>query len=214
MEDNLKGYFYGRIKPLSFNDPNAAVAIGASIICYKLSNKLPFTFVTEINYDEQGFIDIIEDRPTSIGILNGESHFTKFIYGDKPLPQEKTFSFTTHCDNQTTANIQLLIGRDDYVDLSSETHILIGTLTIKDIPKSLKGDIVINVTIKVNEEGILTASAESEQIKNGSNHQCTIDTKDLINQEDIKKIFFTAQEELNSFTNTYMFYSDGYFLDI
>ena len=224
VEKTIKEYFGNRIKLLSGVSPEEAIAFGASIICNKISkglnvldeiktkNKVKTNHDSlEIKYKEyndesdevdgsddsdDGYLDIVDLEPIAIGILQGKSKFKKYIYGNRSLPQEKTFTFKTYKDYQRTANIQLLIGRDEYVDLSKQTHFIIGNYTIEDLPRKPKGEVHINITLRISESGLLQVTSTFKDNKYKMKSETfRIDTNTLFHKSDIQTLI-SSQEEL------------------
>ena len=205
VNSTVSEYFDNRIKPLAAVNPDEAIALGAAILCDKMENGLAFNDLTgklrppthkegggEI--EDDGYIEIVDVQSTSIGILNGKTGFRKYIERNKPLPQKQTFTFRTTRDNQKRADIVVLIGEDDEVDWDERTHVKIGKYTFSGLPPRPKGQVLINVTLSVDEKGILNVDATCTEAGSSNHIACTIDTTKIFDDKEKHDMILRQQE--------------------
>ena len=200
-------YFEDRIRPLNAVSPETAIAVGAAILCDKKVkgqesvSQPPHppsgAAQEEGNDPNDGDIEIVDVQSCSIGIRshtgNGD-RFQKYIYRNRPLPQENSFTFRTTRDNQTVANIDVLIGEEDVVDWDRQTHNRIAQFTITGLPPKPRGQVLIEVTMRVDETGIIHVSAKYKEDGSDVSNECQIDSNKVFNNDKIEEAISNQQQ--------------------
>ena len=129
-------------------------------------------------------------QPYSIGVLNDNNIFKKFIFRNKRLPQENTFIFSTNQDNQETATFQILIGENENnpVNIEKGTHLLLNEFTLKPLPHRKSGEIMIKLHMSIDIEGLLQVTAIcTDNCSELINQSMKINTKSILSDENIKE---------------------------
>lgn len=80
-----------------------------------------------------------------------------------PIPCEKTRTYATNEDNQNRVEIEVLQGEDK--DPRSPEVLLIGKAGLKDLPAHKAGELVIEVTLRYNADGVIEVVAK--ELKSG-----------------------------------------------
>ena len=171
VKEAITDYFDDKIEPLKAVDPNESVALGAVIVCDRISNNI-----------------IIETQPISIGIKYGNKLFKKYIMRNQRLPQTGTFQFTTTKKNQRFADIEIYQGEEDRINMAENTHILLGKYRISDLPPREQGDIIITIKLSVDEGGILSLEAYCNETGVAQISK-SIKTKEILDDEEKRAVF-------------------------
>jgi molecular chaperone DnaK (HSP70) len=140
IQSLLREYFNG--KPLNKEiKPDEAVAYGATIQAALLNGeKFGDSFVTH------------DVSPFSLGIEIQDKSMAVIIPNNSKLPIEKTQRFLTAEDNQTFVRIQIFEGENIR---TAKLNRLLGQFVIDGLPKKPKGQEYVDVTIRIDKEGIL-----------------------------------------------------------
>ena len=78
------------------------------------------------------------------------------IKHNHPVPVEEKITCKTNRDNQTFMNFTILQGESNFA--AKNFHV--GDLTLKNIPKMPKGELEVSFTLKMDQKGDLSATAE------------------------------------------------------
>ncbi len=166
--------------PCTSVSPDYVVATGASIEGYILSHQDdPFC-------DDLVLLDV---TPLSLGIETINGVMTKIIGRNTPIPVRKTKQFTTEEDDQGEVTIKIYEGerrltKDNY-------HV--GTFKLTNIEKAKKGVPVINVSINVDVNGIISVTAIDK--KSQSKDSVIVSgNKRRLTQEKIQELIIEAQK--------------------
>lgn len=123
-------------------DPYKVVAIGASIQGHLLAG------------GRRDFV-LLDVIPLSLGIETLGGTFSKIITQNTTIPTEASEMFTTHVDNQTAIEINLYQGERELV----KDCRMLGQFKLRGIPAMQAGLPLVEVTLHVDANGILTVSA-------------------------------------------------------
>ncbi len=144
----MKEYFNG--KPLNKQiKPDEAVAYGATLQAALLNGE---------KFDDLIFVAPHDVSPFSLGIELRDKSMAVIIPKNSKLPIEKTQRFLTSEDNQTFFLIQFFEGENIR---TAKLNRLLGQFIIDGLPKKPKGQEHIDVTIRIDEEGILHVKGEA-----------------------------------------------------
>ena len=172
-------YFDGKKLNEDIN-PDEAVAYGAAALSASLSG---------IESEKIQDLMLLDVTPLSLGIETFLGIMSTIIKRNTPIPAKITKNFTTLYDYQTEARIKIFEGERLF---TIDNHFL-GEFTLCNIPPALKGVPKIDVTIEIDENGILNVSA----IDRGSgncNKTTIVNEKDRLSKEEIDRIIKEAEK--------------------
>ena len=133
--------FFGRPPHVAI-DPYKVVAIGAAIQGHLLAG------------GRRDFL-LLDVVPLALGIETLGGTFSKVITANTSLPAEESEVFTTHVDQQTSIEINIYQGERELVqDCRS-----LGQFKLRGIPPMKAGFPLVEVSFKVDSNGLLTVSA-------------------------------------------------------
>ena len=133
--------FFDRLPNIAI-DPYKVVAIGAGIQGHLLAGgKRDFLL-----------LDVI---PLALGIETLGGTFSKIITANTTIPVEESETFTTNVDDQSTIEINIFQGERELI----KDCRALGKFKLKGIPRMKAGYPLVNVSFKVDANGILTVSA-------------------------------------------------------
>jgi molecular chaperone DnaK len=127
-------------------NPDEVVAWGAAIQAENLANageSLP------------GRAVLLDVTPRALGIAVAGGFAERIIDRNVPLPVEQTRIFTTSADNQVVVRIQVCQGESRRFD----ENVPLGELELTDLQPARRGEVSIEVTFKVDTNGILCVRA-------------------------------------------------------
>ncbi|WP_048812500.1 Hsp70 family protein [Methanobrevibacter ruminantium] len=132
---------------------------------------------------------IYKGGPITVGTINSltlsvvinEKESDPLIPKNTPLPAEVTKEYHTMRDNQTSANIQIVEGESI---LAKENHTL-HSFTLRGLPPRPKGEVAIQVKLKVDKNGIMGLSAK--ELSTNKKLSATFDSSNRMSSEEIKK---------------------------
>ncbi|KAB2607815.1 heat shock cognate 70 kDa protein-like [Pyrus ussuriensis x Pyrus communis] len=147
VQEILQEIFKGKELCKSMN-PDEAVAYGAAVQAAVLSGNIAGKL------RDFTLSDVI---PMSLGIeVDEEEHMSVVITRNNKIPIKKNKSFTTLYDNQTVICFRVFEGESEF----TKDNNYLGGFTIHDIPPARKGAVKADVCFSIDENGVLTVSAE------------------------------------------------------
>ncbi len=135
------GKFFGRSPHVAI-DPYKVVVLGAAIQGHLLTG------------GRRDFL-LLDVIPLALGIETLGGTFSKLIIGNTSLPAEEKEIFTTHVDHQTGIDINIYQGERELV----KDCRCLGQFKLKGIPSMKSGLPLVEVTFRVDSNGLLTVSA-------------------------------------------------------
>ncbi len=174
MVQRLVKEFFGREPNRSVN-PDEVVAVGAAIQAGIKSGAVK----------DMLLIDVL---PLSLGIKVERGIFVKMIDKNSAIPTEKTEKFSTASDNQPAVTIEVFQGERPM----AEDNRKLGQFDLEDIPPAQRGVPKIEVTFKVDHNGILAVKAKD--IGTGKEKELTIKGTTGLSEEEIKRKVKEAEE--------------------
>ncbi|MBD3388179.1 MAG: molecular chaperone DnaK [Candidatus Altiarchaeales archaeon] len=156
-------------------NPDEVVAVGAAIQAGVLGGEVKDVLLLDVT-------------PLSLGIETLGGVFTRLIERNTTIPTEKKQVFSTAADNQPSVEINVLQGdREMAADNKS-----LGKFTLSGIPPAPRGIPQIEVTFKIDANGILNVSAKD--LATGKQQAITIQAKSGLTEDDIKRMQKEADE--------------------
>jgi molecular chaperone DnaK len=137
--------YFGR-PPRTDINPDEVVAWGAAIQAEILAN-------AGSNVSSQAVL--LDVTPRALGIAVAGGYAEKVVDKNVPVPVEQTRLFATSADNQTVVRIQVCQGESRRFD----ENIALGELELAGIPAARRGEVKIEVTFRVDTNGILRVRA-------------------------------------------------------
>lgn len=135
--------FFG--KPPSKNvHPDEAVAIGAAIMAYSLTEAADYK------------ITLIDVLPMSIGVALAKNRYHRIFPKNSTIPNASSIVFTTSKDNQDKLKLKIYQGENE---IASDNELL-GEFVFSGLRPAPKGEVHLEVILKLSPEGIMTVEAQ------------------------------------------------------
>lgn len=155
-------------------NPDEVVALGAAIQGGVMAGDV----------DDVVLLDV---TPLSLGIETLGGVFTKLIDKNTTIPTEKSKIFSTAADNQTSVDIHVLQGERKMASANKT----LGRFQLTDIPPAPRGVPQIEVTFKIDTNGIVHVSAKDKGTGNEQN--ITIKSSTGLSDEEIEQMVKDAK---------------------
>ncbi|SFX66276.1 molecular chaperone DnaK [Thermoactinomyces sp. DSM 45891] len=155
-------------------NPDEVVAMGAAIQGGVLSE------------DVTGVV-LLDVTPLSLGIETLGGVFTKLIDRNTTIPTEKSQVFSTAADNQTSVDIHVLQGERQ---MAGDNKTL-GRFQLTGIPPAPRGLPQIEVTFKIDANGIVNVGASDKAT--GKSQNITIQSSSGLSDEEIERMVQDAE---------------------
>ena len=160
--------FFGRSPHVSI-DPYKVVAIGAGIQGHLLAG------------GRRDFL-LLDVIPLALGIETLGGTFSKIITGNTTIPVEERETFTTNVDDQTSIDVNIYQGERELI----KDCRALGQFKLRGIPPMKGGFPLVEVTFRVDANGILTVSAIEK--RSGKKAQIEVIPFHGLTQFEIEKI--------------------------
>lgn len=168
--------FFGKVPRKDVN-PDEAVAVGAAIQGSVLSG-------------DRSDLLLLDVTPLSLGIETLGGIMTKLIKKNTTIPTEASQVFSTAEDNQSAVTVHVLQGERDRASANKS----LGQFNLSNIPPAPRGVPQIEVSFKIDANGILNVSAKDKGT--GKENNITIQASSGLSEEEIEKMVKDA--ELNA----------------
>lgn len=132
-------------------------------------------------------IVLLDVTPLSLGIETLGGVFTKLIDRNTTIPTEKSKIFSTAADNQTSVDIHVLQGERKM----AKDNKTLGRFQLTDIPPAPRGVPQIEVTFKIDTNGIVHVSAKD--LGTGNEQNITIKNSSGLSDEEIERMVNEAK---------------------
>lgn len=166
--------FIGK-EPSKGVNPDEVVAMGAAIQGGVLAGDVKDVVLLDVT-------------PLSLGIETLGGVFTKLIERNTAIPTEKSQIFSTAADNQSSVDIHVLQGERE---MAADNKTL-GRFQLTDIPPAPRGIPQIEVTFKIDANGIVNVSAKDKAT--GKSQAITIKSSSGLSEEEIERMIQEAEQ--------------------
>jgi len=150
-------------------NPDEVVSLGAAVQAGVLKGE-----VTDIT--------LLDVTPLSLGVETQGNVMTVLIPRNTTIPTEKKETFTTAADNQTAVEVHILQGERP---MASDNKTL-ARFVLEGIPPAPRGVPKIEVTYKIDANGILNVSARDTAT--GKEQKVTITASTSLSDEEVEKL--------------------------
>lgn len=168
--------YFGK-KPNEGVNPDEVVAVGAAIQGAVLSGDENIKDVT-----------LLDVTPLTLGLETLGGVRTPLIPRNTTIPTEKSQVFSTAADNQTAVEIHVLQGERE---MASDNKTL-GKFILDGIPPAPRGVPQVEVTFKIDANGILNVSAKDKAT--GKEQSITITASTHMDEQEIEKMVEEASK--------------------
>ena len=155
-------------------NPDEVVAVGAAIQAAVLSG------------DVKGVV-LLDVTPLSLGVETQGGLMTVLIPRNTTIPAQKTETFSTAADNQTSVDIHVLQGERP---LARDNRTL-GRFQLTGIPPAPRGTPEIEVSFDIDANGILNVSARD--VRSGRQQQITITSSSGLGKDEVDRMVKEAE---------------------
>jgi len=156
-------------------NPDEVVAVGAAIQGGVLQGDVKDILLLDVT-------------PLSLGVETLGGVMTKLIERNTTIPTEKKETFSTAQDNQPSVEIHVLQGEREF----ARDNRTLGRFTLDEIPPSPRGMPQIEVTFKLDANGILNVSATDKAT--GKSQHITIQGSSGLDEAEIERMRKEAEE--------------------
>lgn len=130
---------------------------------------------------------LLDVTPLSLGVETKGDKFTKLIEKNSTIPIKRSMVFTTINDNQRTVTVHVLQGEREVASQNKS----LGYFNLVGVPLAPKGIPQIEVTFKIDADGIVRVSAKDKQT--GLSQSMKVQPASGLSPEEIKRIVSEAQ---------------------
>jgi molecular chaperone DnaK len=163
--------YFGR-PPRTDLNPDEVVAWGAAIQAENLANageSLPSRAV------------LLDVTPRALGIAVTGGFAERIIDRNVPVPVEQTRIFSTSADNQSSVRIQVCQGESRRFD----ENVPLGELELTDLMPARRGEASIEVTFKVDTNGILRVRARDGAT--GAAREAAVNVRGAMSESEVQQ---------------------------
>lgn len=173
IQDSVE-QFFGKKGHIEM-DPDEAVALGAAIQADILSGRRKDMLLLDVN-------------PLSLGIETMGGIMDVVIPRNSKIPANQARNYTTHKDGQTQLKISVYQGERDLVEFNRK----LGEFTLKNIPPMPAGLPKIEVSFRVDSDGILQVKAR--ELRSGAEQEIEIRSQFTLSPEEVNSMLKSALE--------------------
>jgi len=171
----VREYFrnFFEVKPEGGIDPMGIVATGACIQASVLKGEIKDMLLLDVT-------------PLSLGVETSGGVFTRLIKRNTTIPVEESMVFATEEDGQTSMMIHVLQGEREM----AKDDISLGLFKLDGIPPAPRYEQEVEVTFKIDADGILTVSAEI--LETGKKEAIKVAKPTELSKEEITRMIIDA----------------------
>ncbi|CAL8075244.1 unnamed protein product [Calicophoron daubneyi] len=185
MIQKLLGEYFEGKKPNKLTNPIACTSHGAAIFAASLSGSIP---------DESVKVTVESVVPISFGWENNKGEMKVLIPRNSTFPVKKTVQTTTIKDNQTHIDYLIYEGEQPV----ARANRLLKRFKIQNIKPELSGIPTIALTLEVDKDGVLSASAVDRSQEDEIKNAVKMNGESLELQEEVKMAENTHSPRLKS----------------
>ena len=141
IREYFKSFF--QVEPETGIDPMGIVAVGACVLANALNGEIRDMLLLDVT-------------PLSLGVESSGGVFTRLIKRNTTIPAESSMTFATYEDYQTAMMVHVLQGEREMAN----DNISLGLFKLDGIPPAPRYEQKVEVTFKIDPDGILIVSAE------------------------------------------------------
>ena len=141
IREYFKSFF--QVEPETGIDPMGIVAVGACVLARALTGEVKDMLLLDVT-------------PLSLGVESSGGVFTRLIKRNTTIPAESSMTFATYEDYQTAMMVHVLQGEREMAN----DNISLGLFKLDGIPPAPRYEQKVEVTFKIDSDGILIVSAE------------------------------------------------------
>lgn len=169
MVQRLVKELFGGKEPNRTVNPDEVVALGAAV-------------QASVATGQMKDILVLDATPLSLGVETMGNVMTVIIPRNTTIPKEETQVFSTASDNQPAVTINVLQGERQF----SKDNRLLGAFNLEGIAPAPRGTPQIEVTFKIDVNGILSVSAKDKGT--GKENKITVQNSGGLSKEEIEKM--------------------------
>ena len=171
----VRKYFgsFFEVEPELGIDPMGIVATGATVQASVLNGEIRNMLLLDVT-------------PLSLGVETSGGLFTRLIKRNTTIPAEENMMFATEKDGQTSMMIHVLQGEREM----AKDNMSVGLFKLDGIPQASRYEQKVEVTFKIDANGILTVSAEI--LETGKKEAINVAETKSLSEEEITKIIIEA----------------------
>ena len=171
----VRKYFgsFFEVEPELGIDPMGIVATGATVQASVLNGEIRNTLLLDVT-------------PLSLGVETSGGLFTRLIKRNTTIPAEENMMFATEKDGQTSMMIHVLQGEREM----AKDNMSVGLFKLDGIPQASRYEQTVEVTFKIDVNGILNVSAEI--LETGKKEVINVAETKSLSEEEITKIIIEA----------------------
>ena len=171
IREYFKSFFH--VEPEIGIDPMGIVAVGACVLASALKGEVRDMLLLDVT-------------PLSLGVETSGGVFTRLIKRNTTIPTESSMTFATYEDYQTAMMVHVLQGEREMAN----DNISLGLFRLDGIPPEPRYEQKVEVTFKIDPDGILTVSAEILETEEKKAIKVTKTTR--LSEDEIERMIIEA----------------------
>ena len=171
IREYFKSFF--QVEPEIGIDPMGIVAVGACVLASALKGEVRDMLLLDVT-------------PLSLGVETSGGVFTRLIKRNTTIPVESSMTFATYEDYQTAMMVHVLQGEREMAN----DNISLGLFRLDGIPPEPRYEQKVEVTFKIDPDGILTVSAEILETEEKKAIKVTKTTR--LSEDEIERMIIEA----------------------
>jgi len=171
----VREYFrnFLEVEPEEGIDPMGIVATGAYVQASVLKGEIRDMLLLDVT-------------PLSLGVETSGGVFTRLIKRNTTIPTEESMVFATEEDGQTSMMIHVLQGEREM----AKDNISLGLFKLDGVPPAPRYEQEVEVTFKIDADGILTVSAQI--LETGKKEAIRVTKPTALSKEEITRMIIDA----------------------
>jgi len=165
--------FFSGLEPEEGIDPMGIVATGASIQASVLKGEIRNMLLLDVT-------------PLSLGVETSGGVFTRLIKRNTTIPAEASMIFATEEDDQTSMMLHVLQGEREM----ATDNMTLGLFKLDGVPPAPRYEQEVEVTFKIDADGILDVSAEI--LETGKKEAIKITKPTELSEEEVTRMIIEA----------------------